>query len=379
MKNCIFILTWLFPLFLTAQTLELAGQPKSFKEEFKIYINPIIEPNSKFGVYLVKSGNTQSLFIFSKNEKFSKKIKTIMPQQSFGNVVAETNEVALSPCLFYDSEISFLSYVYVNNKGKFQIETIQSNKDWTDGESSEEYKLINYPQVILTDDNKYLSMASVEKNLVYSCSYSFFKNMQIIKNKLPGSQDIGPVFSPNKEYVAYTKLFLNSNKSNVVIAKIKRNGNNLELIEKRFIDNGPNIHNQSPSWSPDGKKIAYYSNMKTKDDVFSIYIYDIENKKHTLAAEKAFKKTMMNRGPAWLNDDIIVYVKHAPKENYPIYYTSVSKKKEKKLDINTTMNKDISIWKEGNYYNMLFVSIGELTNDNIAWNKIYQAKLRLIK
>ncbi len=360
----------------------MAGQPKSFKEEFKIYINPIIEPNSKFGVYLVINGSTQNLFIFSlENEKFSKKIKTIMPQQNFGNVVAETNEVALSPCLFYDSDISFLSYVFVNNKGKFQIETIQSNRDWSDGESSDEYKLINYPQVIMTDDNKYRSMASVEKNLVYSCSTRFFENMQIIKNKPPGSQDIGPVFSPDNKFVAYTKLFLNSNKSNVVIAKIKPNGNNLELIEKRVIDNGPNIHNQSPSWSPDSKKIAYYSNMKTKDDVFSIYIYDLnESKKQKKpAAEKAFKKTMMNRGPTWLNNDIIVYVKHAPKENYPIYYTSATKKKEKKLNINTTMNKDISIWEEGGYYKMLFVSIGELTNDNIAWNKIYQAKLRLIK
>jgi hypothetical protein len=390
----VIIITLLFYSIIFSQNLQVVSPAKVFKGGRETHFNPIIEKESLFGAYQLRKGQSQKLFLFSlRDENFNEEIVLNKKKvfSSFG--VTDDNEVFLAPFIGPDKrskergysidDDNFIdanfAYTIINQNGKYQVKNnrIDAFAMKLDSLSnSKEYNIINFPYLSDGSKKEYISLASSEKDIIYSNSGDSFKDMQKLTEAPLGAQDIGPVLSPNEKYIAFTRIYANENKSAVIVAEIKYSSNKLSLKRIKEISKGRGIHCQSPSWSPDSKHIAYYSNEDTHKEVYSIFVTDITGRPGKRVARKALRKTLVNRGPTWVGKSTIVYVKHEPLENFPIYYTN-SKGMEKPLGLKTTINKDISVWEQDGYYNLIFTSIGKSADANIIYNKIFTAKVKI--
>ena len=172
---------------------------------------------------------------------------------------------------------------------------------------------------------------------------------------------------------------LAANKSAIIIKEIIYKNDQVQFKDKMRIDHGANIHCQSPSFSSDETKIAFFSNKGQGNNLYAVYYSDLKSgrTKDKLVAEKAFPNTLLTHGPAWVDNHILLYVKHSSSEKYPIYYVDIRSMQRHNLNINTILNKDLVVWKNNGEYKLLYISIGKADDRNLTKNKIYLAKLNL--
>ncbi len=366
--------------FLCGQTLKIVQAPKIVKDESKAYQNTIIDPKSKYGTYQIRKKKSQELFVFKMDDGKLKIKKDFSLQEAQNNrrsiidLPGDQKQVSLAPFLMSHKHNPSLLYAFINQSGDYQINNYLIKYDeliTTD----KTYDAANYPYTVPYKKNKFFNLATIDGSIKYSISDQFLKNAKIKKKKSSATVELAPILSPNKKYIAYTRAYVNQNKSSVVIDKIYHI-DNIEFKEFKEMDFKYGAHSQSPSWPDDSKKVAFYSNKRTKGEVYDLYVYYLNDNRSELIAEQAFRKTMLNRGPTWLDNHTIIYVKHASQENFPIYYVDIRDKKERPLPVHTIMNKDITSWQENGIYNLLYISKGRLSDRDITWNKIYHAKLR---
>jgi Tol biopolymer transport system component len=106
-----------------------------------------------------------------------------------------------------------------------------------------------------------------------------------------------------------------------------------------------------PIWSPDGEKIAFYSNYNPAGDpkIWSIVVIAAEGSDPTGGEGLAAKIVAMDVipdvevGPAWMPDsNRIVFVKNDRQEYHPIYVANLKEKTVMRLKTDTKMNHDIT-------------------------------------
>jgi Tol biopolymer transport system component len=107
----------------------------------------------------------------------------------------------------------------------------------------------------------------------------------------------------------------------------------------------------SPSWSPDGKRIAFYSNYNAEGDpkVWSLVVIEADGTAPTegegLAARVVARNVIpdVSMGPAWLPDGKrIAYVRNDKDAYYPIYIVDVESKQSRRLATGTHINHDLA-------------------------------------
>ncbi len=112
----------------------------------------------------------------------------------------------------------------------------------------------------------------------------------------------------------------------------------------------------SPSWSPDGKHIAFYSNYNLENDpkIWSLLVIDADGSSPTEGDKLAARVVAYNvvpdvaLGPAWLPDSRhIAYVRSGKQDYSPIYVVDVDTRKEARLETGTNINHDLSISSDG--------------------------------
>lgn len=111
-----------------------------------------------------------------------------------------------------------------------------------------------------------------------------------------------------------------------------------------------------PIWSPDGKKIAFYSNYNSAGDpkIWSIVVIAADGSDPTegegLVAKIVATDVIpdVEVGPAWLPDsNRIVFVKNDRQEYHPIYVADLKEKTVIPLKTDTKMNHDITCSPDG--------------------------------
>ncbi len=131
----------------------------------------------------------------------------------------------------------------------------------------------------------------------------------------------------------------------------------------------------SPSWSPDGKYIAFYSNYNIQDDpkIWSLLVVEAEGNVATTNEQMAAKVVANNvipdvsSGPAWFPDSRrIAYVLNDKQDYNPIHVVEVASRNSSRLETGTSINHDLAISSNG------FIAFRAQVDQ---WDQIFLAKL----
>lgn len=131
-----------------------------------------------------------------------------------------------------------------------------------------------------------------------------------------------------------------------------------------------------PIWSPDGKKIAFYSNYNAAGDprLWSIFVIAADGSDPVdgegLAAKWVAEDIIpdVERGPAWMPDSSrIVFVKNDRQEYNPLYVVDTRDRTTLPIKTETRMNHDVACSADG--------SIAFRAQIN-QWDQIFVAKLK---
>jgi TolB protein len=107
----------------------------------------------------------------------------------------------------------------------------------------------------------------------------------------------------------------------------------------------------SPAWSPDGKRVAFYSNYNAENDpkIWSLVVIEADGSAPTegdgLAARVVAHNVIpdVSLGPAWLPDSRrIAYVRNDKDRYHPIYVVDVDSKQSRRLATGTNINHDLA-------------------------------------
>lgn len=112
----------------------------------------------------------------------------------------------------------------------------------------------------------------------------------------------------------------------------------------------------SPSWSPDGKRIAFYSNYNPEGDpkIWSLLVVNTDGSSPTegerLIAQVVAYNVLpdVSSGPAWMPDSRrIAYVRNDKQDYSPIYVIDVDTRKSARLETGTSINHDLAVSSDG--------------------------------
>jgi len=112
----------------------------------------------------------------------------------------------------------------------------------------------------------------------------------------------------------------------------------------------------SPSWSPDGKRVAFYSNYNPQGDpkIWSLLVVETDGSAPTEGDGLIQRVVAHNvipdvaQGPAWLPDSKrIAYARNDQQDFSPIYVVNVQTRKNVRLETGTSINHDLTISSQG--------------------------------
>jgi Tol biopolymer transport system component len=131
----------------------------------------------------------------------------------------------------------------------------------------------------------------------------------------------------------------------------------------------------SPSWSPDGKRVAFYTNYNTEGDpkVWAIAVVDADGTSPTegdglvarIVAHNVVPDVAI--GPAWMPDGRrIAYVRNDARDYSPIFVVDVEDRRQWRLETGTAINHDLA-----------FSATGVLAfrAQTEQWDRIYIARV----
>jgi Tol biopolymer transport system component len=131
----------------------------------------------------------------------------------------------------------------------------------------------------------------------------------------------------------------------------------------------------SPSWSPDGKRVAFYTNYNTDGNpkVWAIAVVNADGSSPTegdglvacIVAQNVVPDVAM--GPAWMPDSRrIAYVRNDARDYSPIYVVDVDDHRSWRLETGTAINHDLAFSSKG---------ILAFRAQTEQWDRIYIARI----
>jgi Tol biopolymer transport system component len=127
-----------------------------------------------------------------------------------------------------------------------------------------------------------------------------------------------------------------------------------------------------PHWSPDGQKIAFYSNEKSgKDQVFDLWVINADGTSPKLLVKDVIRDE--HKGPAWSQDSSkVFFVKQDYNRSNPIMWVDIKTKKSKILTSQTQLNSDLVAYHDDNgVTRLVYSSKGHKNSKDKNWKRIF--------
>ncbi len=218
-------------------------------------------------------------------------------------------------------------------------------------------------------------VAFSDRQNLYVFNHGEYDNPVQLTNPSGIWADMIPKFSPDDRRIVFVRDSRENTDIGLLILSTK--GGRVRKKDLRLIIHG-NAIEVSPEWSPDGSKIAYYSDEGHPRN-FSIWLYDVNTGEKQPIIENVVPNSYRIRGPAWAGNKGIIFVRRDIKKGFPIYYYDIRSKKEVRIPINTINNLDVAVWPlSSSEYLMVYASGGATTGEEkFIWTKLFLAKIRI--
>ena len=202
---------------------------------------------------------------------------------------------------------------------------------------------------------------------------------------------------PDDKFTDAVGKFRPSDNRSIVFVRAFEGNSDIFMVEDvtrpaetiRPLTQWPKSDEVAPSWSPDGKMIAFYSNYAENAEgkkSFDLYLLDPATKKPPVLLARSVRPDNVEEmagppylGPQWMGNDVIIYVKDDKPTKDPLMYVKISTGESGVLPVGTIINDSPSICDMGDgTYFLAYTTFGKSTADlsrpDIT-NKIYYAKM----
>lgn len=187
--------------------------------------------------------------------------------------------------------------------------------------------------------------ARTGKGDLYFFNVSQMKARRLTKDTK--STEFFPVFSPKKNL---TVAYVQHSDQSLRIRIIK---NIFSKKSKRLTRWKKNLSELNPSWSPDGKRIAFFTVNSRK--TYNLYVATLDGKVTTLA-KNVIKSDQF--GPTWSpNGKHIFYVQKLAQNKDRIYAVNIATRKRKAIRTGTQDNNELAVTRRGGQWLLAFTGL----------------------
>ena len=133
-----------------------------------------------------------------------------------------------------------------------------------------------------------------------------------------------------------------------------------------------------PHWSPDGKKVAFYSNQDSPNDqVFNLWVINADGTQAKLLAKDVIVDD--HKGAAWSADSqTIFFVKRDLSRANPIMWINIKNKNSGIITQETQLNSDLSAHHTRDGATMLaYTAKGFKRSKDKSWRRIFVVKFTM--
>ncbi len=225
----------------------------------------------------------------------------------------------------------------------------------------------NDGQPAWSQDGRFIAYASQRRDSgdIYVIDLAGDTEKPLQATTFQGSTEFRPRWSPTKSYLLFTRARPEKGQDIGLVIDVTRPADTTKMITAWT---GDEIR---PSWSPDGRRVAFYSNKGNKSDkVFDLWVIDISGENATKLADDIVVDD--HDGPQWMPDgQTVLYVKRDFKRNNPVMWVRTDGSARGRLNTGTQLNSDLSLMARGEQMLLAFKALGQTGSSNKTWERLY--------
>lgn len=219
-----------------------------------------------------------------------------------------------------------------------------------------------------SSDGRYIAYASQRKDSgdIYVIDLQGDPEKPLQATRWPDATEFRPRWAPKKNYLLFTRS-LSGNKGQDIglVIDVTRAADTTQMITDWT---GDEIR---PSWSPDARRVAFYSNKGQQNDkIFDLWVIDINGQNATKLATDVVVDDHF--GPQWTPDgQTILFVQRDFKRDNPVMWTRQDGSAKGVLDTGTQLNGDLALRQNGEQLILAFKALGQRGSTNKTWERLY--------
>lgn len=174
-----------------------------------------------------------------------------------------------------------------------------------------------------------------------------------------------PRWAPKKNYLLFTRSEDGKGQDIGLVIDPKRARDTTQMVTTWP---GDEIR---PSWSPDGRRVAFYANKDQKDKKkFDLWVIDIDGQNPMKLVSDVVVDD--HYGPQWTPDgQTILYVDLDFKRDNPVRWVRTDGSAKGTLKTGTQLNNDLALFARGDQLYLAFKALGQRGSSNKTWERLF--------